>query len=108
MVNVFNGLPKDEFFSDFHLKFKCKQKNSKTSYFHIKVTNKGQTVLHFLIKFNMLTVHVYCCSIFCYRLTLFVVFSFRNNLVTDMQEIDRCKQSVQDVEVPLEIFQYVF
>jgi len=30
-----------------------------------------------------------------------------NNLVADMQEIDRCKQSVQDVEVPLEIFQYV-
>eukprot|EP00112_Aurelia_sp_Birch-Aquarium-sp1_P006522 Seg1719.7 transcript_id=Seg1719.7/GoldUCD/mRNA.D3Y31 product="Mediator of RNA polymerase II transcription subunit 10" protein_id=Seg1719.7/GoldUCD/D3Y31 len=30
-----------------------------------------------------------------------------NNLVSDMQEIDKCKQTVQDVEVPLEIFQYV-
>ncbi|XP_065065326.1 mediator of RNA polymerase II transcription subunit 10-like [Rhopilema esculentum] len=30
-----------------------------------------------------------------------------NNMITDMQEIDRCKHLVQDVEVPLEIFQYV-
>lgn len=34
-----------------------------------------------------------------------IYFTYRNNLVSDMQEIDKCKQTVQDVEVPLEIFQ---
>merc|ERR1712189_97040 len=30
-----------------------------------------------------------------------------NSLITDMQAVENCKQLVQDVEVPLEIFQYV-
>lgn len=40
-------------------------------------------------------------SIYCY---LFIFF-FRQGLVTGLQEVDKLKSQVQDVHVPLEVFE---
>lgn len=37
--------------------------------------------------------------------TLFCVCFFRNSMIDNMREIEKCKAHVQDVEVPLEVFE---
>lgn len=39
--------------------------------------------------------------------TLFCVCFFRNSMIDNMREIEKCKAHVQDVEVPLEVFEYI-
>ena len=33
------------------------------------------------------------------------LFCFRNSMIDNMREIEKCKAHVQDVEVPLEVFE---
>ena len=35
------------------------------------------------------------------------LFCFRNSMIDNMREIEKCKAHVQDVEVPLEVFEWV-
>ncbi|XP_034511566.1 mediator of RNA polymerase II transcription subunit 10 [Ailuropoda melanoleuca] len=34
-------------------------------------------------------------------------FSFRNFIVTGLQDIDKCRQQLHDITVPLEVFEYI-
>lgn len=39
------------------------------------------------------------------RTPFFCFFFFRNSMIDNMREIEKCKAHVQDVEVPLEVFE---